>query len=318
MTILAIETSCDETSIAIQKNGKLLSLETATQIQNHAQHGGVMPELASRLHLRNLNYVAQSVFQKAGVQWGDISLIAYTSKPGLLGCLHTGKIFAETAAAVLGVPVMPINHLEGHVYAAAIDHKLQFPMLSLLVSGGHTILYYLPNHLQFIKLGETLDDALGECYDKIGRLLGFTYPAGAEVDRYAQQGAPIYKLPIPRTKYVLDFSFSGLKTAAFTWIHQQADLTSRMKHDFCASLQSTIVKIIAQKIELVIQKYPNIKTLSVGGGVAANSSIRALLNSMHVKHPSIKVVLPPLQFCTDNAAMIAQRAWEELKINNTV
>ena len=312
MIILAVESSCDETSIAIMRDAKLISLKTATQIKTHAINGGIVPELASRLHVKNLHYVAREALKDANIDFCDVNKVAYTATPGLLGCLHTGKVFAETVALYYGIPLIPINHLHGHVYAAEINHHMLFPCLSLVVSGGHTILYYLKQPMDFNIIGQTLDDAVGECFDKVGRMLGLPYPAGPDIDALAQQGRAIFPLPIAKTQGDYDFSFSGLKSAARNWltnyIKRHSEITPQIQKNFCASLQATITKTFKIKLTKALHYFSDVKMITIGGGVAANSGMRTMINDLKIDFPHLKIIIPDLSFCTDNAAMIAQVA----------
>ncbi len=301
MIILAIETSCDETSVAIIKDKKVLSNIIASQIKLHQQYGGVVPELAARAHSENIAIVLQTAIKKSKISLTDIDFIAYTSTPGLVSCLHVGKVIAQTIAAYLEKPLLPCNHLVGHLYAAIIENEWQFPMLGLLVSGGHTQLMLANQHLNFTVLGQTLDDAVGECFDKVSRMLGLKYPGGPEIERIAKLGKPIYKLPLPKNDNSLDFSFSGLKSACANIINKEKN--NLQVNNFASSFQTTVIQVLINKIEIALKKY-NPKTLVLVGGVSANQQLRLAVLNLKVKYSNLNIIVPKLEYCTDNAAMI--------------
>ncbi|AHF57453.1 tRNA (adenosine(37)-N6)-threonylcarbamoyltransferase complex transferase subunit TsaD [Spiroplasma eriocheiris] len=309
MWILALETSCDETSVGIIHNNQVKTNVISSQIADHLKYGGVVPELAARLHLNNLNTVLSSAFLEANISPFDLDYIAYTEKPGLIGALHIGKIAAETLGSYLDIPVIKTNHLYGHIYAGAIDHQFKFPMLAVLVSGGHTQIVYLRKHLDFEILGTTLDDAIGECYDKVARMLGLNYPGGPVIDKLAQQGNPnTYRFPLPLDDGSYNFSFSGLKSACWNVInkahqnHQEINL-----NDFCASFQKVCLEIIVKKTMKAIKEY-HPQMLTLVGGVSANSALRAAFKSL--ARDGLEVIIPKLEYCTDNGAMIARVAYQ--------
>ncbi|MDQ7983169.1 MAG: tRNA (adenosine(37)-N6)-threonylcarbamoyltransferase complex transferase subunit TsaD [Spiroplasma sp.] len=312
MTILAIETSCDETSVAIIENQKVLSNIVSSQINLHRKYGGVVPELAARAHSENIAYVLDLAIKDAKIKLEEINFVAYTNTPGLISCLHVGKVVAQTIASYLQKPLVACNHLFGHVYASLIENQWQFPVLGLLVSGGHTQLLALTKHLQFQTLGQTLDDAVGECYDKVARMLGLTYPGGPEIDQLAKKGQDTYSLPLPKNDQTLDFSFSGLKSAAAKIINQEGNQLNLA--NFSCSLQKTIVKILIIKLELAIKQYQP-KTVVLAGGVSANSSLRSSFFALKAKYPKINFIAPSLEYCTDNAAMIGILASYQIKRN---
>lgn len=301
MIILAIETSCDETSVAIIKDKKVLSNIIASQIKLHQQYGGVVPELAARVHSENIAMVLQTAIKKSKISLTDIDFIAYTNTPGLVSCLHVGKVIAQTIAAYLGKPLLPCNHLIGHLYAAIIENEWQFPVLGLLVSGGHTQLMLANEHLNFTVLGQTLDDAVGECFDKVARMLELKYPGGPEIERIAKLGKPIYKLPLPKNDNSLDFSFSGLKSACANIIDKEKN--NLQVNNFASSFQTTVIQVLINKIEIALKKY-NPKTLVLVGGVSANQQLRLAVLNLKVKYSNLKIIVPKLEYCTDNAAMI--------------
>lgn len=311
MTILAIETSCDETSVAVIQNQKVLSNIVSSQISLHKKYGGVVPELAARAHSENIDYVLSLAIKEAKIKLEVIDYVAYTSTPGLISCLHVGKVVAQTIASYLKKPLVPCNHLFGHIYASLIENQWQFPVLGLLVSGGHTQLLYLPTkHLQFQILGQTLDDAVGECFDKIARMLGLSYPGGPEIDQLAKKGQDTYSLPLPKNDQTLDFSFSGLKSAAAKVIAQEGKKLNIA--NFSCSLEKTIVKILIIKLELAIKQY-HPKTVVLAGGVSANSGLRNNFFALKEKYPKINFIAPSLEYCTDNAAMIGMLASYQIK-----
>lgn len=302
MIILAIETSCDETSVAIIKDKKVLSNIIASQIKLHQQYGGVVPELAARAHSENIAIVLQTAIKKSKISLADIDLIAYTNTPGLISCLHVGKVIAQTIAVYLEKPLLPCNHLVGHLYATIIENEWEFPVLGLLVSGGHTQLMLANEHLNFTVLGQTLDDAVGECFDKVARMLGLKYPGGPEIERIAKLGKPIYKLPLPKNDNSLDFSFSGLKSACANIIDKEKN--NLQVNNFASSFQTTVIQVLINKIEIALKKY-NPKTLVLVGGVSANQQLRLAVLNLKVKYSNLKIIVPKLEYCTDNAAMIA-------------
>lgn len=311
MTILAIETSCDETSVAVIQNQKVLSNIVSSQISLHKKYGGVVPELAARAHSENIDYVLSLAIKEAKIKLEIIDYVAYTSTPGLISCLHVGKVVAQTIASYLKKPLVPCNHLFGHIYASLIENQWQFPVLGLLVSGGHTQLLYLPTeHLQFQILGQTLDDAVGECFDKVARMLGLSYPGGPEIDQLAKKGQDTYSLPLPKNDQTLDFSFSGLKSAAAKVIAQEGKKLNIA--NFSCSLEKTIVKILIIKLELAIKQY-HPKTVVLAGGVSANSGLRNNFFALKEKYPKINFIAPSLEYCTDNAAMIGMLASYQIK-----
>ncbi|WP_308150183.1 tRNA (adenosine(37)-N6)-threonylcarbamoyltransferase complex transferase subunit TsaD [Spiroplasma sp. AdecLV25b] len=305
MIILAIETSCDETSVAIIKDKKVLSNIIASQIKLHQKYGGVVPELAARAHSENIPTVLQTAITKVKIKLSDIDYVAYTSTPGLVSCLHVGKIIAQTIALYLEKPLLPCNHLDGHLYASLIEDTWTFPVLGLLVSGGHTQLMLAEKHLQFKVLGQTLDDAVGECYDKVARMLGLPYPGGPEIDVLAQKGIVTYKLPLPKNDNTLDFSFSGLKSACANLIDKEKEHIQ--VNNFATSFQTTVIQVLINKIELAINTY-HPKTLVLAGGVSANKGLRSAVLKLKMKYSNLKIIVPKLEYCTDNAAMIGMVA----------
>lgn len=302
--ILAIESSCDETSIAIiDGNNKLLSLVTNTQMEVFAEIGGVVPEMASRMHVDNILPIYIEALAKAKMTIDDIDCIGVTNGPGLVGALLIGVNFAKTLALVHHKPLIAVNHLHGHIHALDLEHEVIYPHLSLIVSGGHTELIYMPKRGVYTKIGQTLDDAAGESYDKVARILGVGYPGGPIIDKLAQSGNDEYQLPMPKNDGSLDFSFSGLKSASFN-----AANIAKMKgiaidpNNFACSFQNRVVKTLVNKLELACNQYQP-SQISIVGGVSANSQLKN-----EAKSRLGDVIIPSLTYSTDNAAMIASAA----------
>lgn len=316
--IFAIETSCDETAVAIRSEQRLIASLVTSQLRKHQPFGGVLPELATRLHVVNLPLLAEKIMAQTNLSWPMIDYITYTAHPGLPSCLHAGSVFAQTLSLILNKPLLPINHLHAHLFANYINRDNQYQSttvaLGLVISGGHTHLYLLIAR-KIILIGHSLDDAVGECLDKVGRVLGFDYPAGATIEQWALKGQPKYRLPIPQTTNGLNFSFSGLKTAAIQKIAQlkQQDITHTRHYlaDFCASLQQTIIKILLQRLTYASLCFPIAKLLLIGGGVSSNMAIRRQLHHW-CKQKKISFWVPDREFCTDNAAMIAETAYRQI------
>lgn len=312
--ILAIESSCDETSAAIVLNGKVISNIIATQ-SVHEQYGGVVPELASRAHLQQIVPVVDSAIQKAGISKKEITAVAFTQAPGLIGSLLVGTCFAKGFAQALNIPLIAVHHMQAHVLAHFIEEpKPTFPFLCLTVSGGHTQIVLCHSHLEMEILGETLDDAAGEAFDKIAKMLQLPYPGGPLVDKHAANGNPErFAFPIPDIKE-LDFSFSGIKTAVLYFLQKQQktdpDFIQNNLDDICASVQYTIIKALMKKLEKAA-KTRNITQIGIAGGVSANSGLRKALQEYGVKN-NWTVYLPKFEYCTDNAAMIGITAYYKL------
>ncbi len=308
MKILAIESSCDETSAAVVENGtKLLSCAVRSQIKTHAKFGGVVPEIAARDHVLAINFVVDQALKDAGIKLSEIDKIAVTQGPGLIGALFVGINAAQSLALALDKPLIGVNHLVGHAYAAAIGKELKFPCLVLLVSGGHTELLILRSHLEFEHIGQTLDDAVGECYDKVARVLGFPYPGGKTIDDLAQTGnLEAFSFPRPILKQGFNFSFSGLKSAVINAYAKIEDKANLNKADFAASFQKAVLDTIIYKTKKALKKYPDLKQLIVGGGVSANKGLRSAL-AKEIK--GVEVLIPEFKYCTDNAAMIGAAAY---------
>jgi len=306
-TILAIESSCDETSAAIIRNGRVLSNIIATQ-SVHEQYGGVVPEIASRAHLQNIVPVVHQALDKAGVSKSELEAVAFTQAPGLMGALLVGASFAKGMAQALNIPLIGVHHMQAHVLAHLIeDPKPDFPFLCLTVSGGHTQIVRVHSPLKMEILGETIDDAAGEAFDKVAKMLDLPYPGGPLIDKYAQTGNPLaYEFPIPNIPD-LNFSFSGIKTAVLYFLQKQVklnpDFIKENISDIAASVQYTIVKALIKKFEKAAKQY-KIRQIGVAGGVSANSGLRKALEELGQKN-KWDVFLPKFEYCTDNAAMIA-------------
>jgi len=308
MLILGIESSCDETGIALYDSAAgLLSHALHSQVAMHAEYGGVVPELASRDHVRRVVPLLRSTLEKAQKSLADIDAVAYTQGPGLSGALLVGSAFAEALALALDKPTIPVHHLEGHLLSPLLSaDPPTFPFVALLVSGGHTQLMQVTGVGKYELLGETLDDAAGEAFDKSAKLLGLPYPGGALLSELAEQGRPgVYQLPRPMLHSGdLSFSFSGLKTAVLTLVREQgADLTEEFKADAARAFQEAIVEVLAKK-SLKALKQTGLKQLVVAGGVGANQQLRATLDD-EARRKRFRVHYPELEFCTDNGAMIA-------------
>lgn len=308
MLILGIESSCDETGIALyDSEAGLLSHALHSQVAMHAEYGGVVPELASRDHVRRVVPLLRSTLEKAQKSLAEIDAVAYTRGPGLSGALLVGSAFAEALALALGKPTIPVHHLEGHLLSPLLSaDPPRFPFVALLVSGGHTQLMQVTGVGEYALLGETLDDAAGEAFDKSAKLLGLPYPGGALLSKLAEQGRPgVYELPRPMLHSGdLSFSFSGLKTAVLTLVREQgADLTEEFKADAARAFQEAIVEVLAKK-SLKALKQTGLKQLVVAGGVGANKQLRATLDD-EARRKRFRVYYPELEFCTDNGAMIA-------------
>ncbi|MGB5636124.1 MAG: tRNA (adenosine(37)-N6)-threonylcarbamoyltransferase complex transferase subunit TsaD [Waterburya sp.] len=322
-TILAIETSCDETAVAIVKNRQVLSSIVSSQIELHQTYGGVVPELASRQHLEIINPCISQAMSETALNWQNIDAIAATCAPGLVGALLVGMAAAKTLAMIHSKPFLGVHHLEGHIYASYLTQpELEPPFLCLLVSGGHTSSIHVKNYGEYKLLGSTRDDAAGEAFDKVARLLDLGYPGGPIIDRLAQQGNP-KAFPLPEGRISLpeggyhpyDFSFSGMKTAVLR-------LTEKLKaqgeipvEDVAASFQDTVAKVLTKRSVKCALDH-NLDTITIGGGVAANSGLRKYLQQAAEKH-NLKVYFPPLKFCTDNAAMIGCAAAQHFNLGHT-
>lgn len=317
MYILAIESSCDDTGVAILKDKEILSNVISSQIEFHNKYGGVMPELASRLHAEKITCVINEALLKANISLDQIDYVAFTVGPGLIGSLHVGMQAAKTIALTINKPIVPIHHLAGHIYANRFKKDFKFPLLALVVSGGNTELVYMEDELKFKIIGQTLDDAIGEAYDKVSRLLGTGYPGGPIIDKLAKTGQKIYKLPMPKNDDSLDFSYSGLKSSVINLIHNMDQRNENYKkEDIAASFQDVATNILIKKVKKALTIYPGIKTFVAAGGVAANSELREKLEQLLSKYKNIDLILPVLSLCGDNAAMIGMCAYYKIITNS--
>lgn len=308
--ILGIESSCDDTSAAILKNSSILSNVIAGQ-KIHEEYGGVVPELASRAHQKNLIPVVDAAIKKAGVTLNDLTGIAFTRGPGLMGALVVGTSFAKSLAMAKNIPMMDVNHMQGHVLAHFIDdegkEKPSFPFLCLTVSGGHTQIVLVKDYLEMEVIGSTIDDAAGEAFDKSAKLLGFPYPGGPLIDKFAKEGNPkAFSFTEPKVDGY-NFSFSGLKSSIMYFLKKETknnpNFIEENKADLCASIQGTIISILIKKIKQAAKDL-KITEIAIAGGVSANSGLRLAMNELGEKH-HWKIYIPKFEYCTDNAAMIA-------------
>lgn len=307
--ILAIETSCDETSMAIVKNGcEIESFTVLTQMDTHAEYGGVVPEIASRMHTENITMVFEETMKKSSIPIENVDAIAVTYAPGLLGSLLVGVEFAKTLSFVYDKPLIAVHHTIGHIYANAIDNKLEFPLLALVVSGGHTDLILMEDDYNFNILGSTLDDAVGECYDKVARVLGLKYPGGPNVDKLAKMGSDTYELPKPVNDTTYNFSFSGLKSFIINLVHNEAQRGNEIrKEDLAKSFQTVAVDELKRKVELALKNL-DIDNVIIAGGVSANLYLREEVQDLAQKY-GVHLNIPDFKYCTDNAAMIGAAAY---------
>lgn len=311
-TILAIESSCDETAASVCKDGEILSNIIASQ-SVHEQYGGVVPELASRAHMQNIVPVVDQALLQAGSKLSDLSAIAFTQAPGLIGSLLVGTQFAKSLSLSLQIPLIAVHHMQAHVLANLIpEQRPSFPFLCLTVSGGHTQIVLAKSALELEVIGETIDDAAGEAFDKTAKLLGLPYPGGPLIDRYAKLGDPLkFKFAEPQIPE-LNFSFSGLKTSVLYFLQkQEPGFIEANRDDLCASVQHTIVQILLKKLAKAVQQ-TNVKQVCIAGGVSANSGLRNGLIEMGQKR-GWKTFIPDFSYCTDNAAMIAITAYHKFK-----
>lgn len=310
---LAIESSCDETSMSIVKNGvEEVATVVLSQIDIHKTYGGVVPEVASRSHVESITIVLDEVLNKANMTMDDIDIIGVTYGPGLIGSLLIGLQSAKTLAMLYHKPLVPVHHIAGHIYANNLEERLKFPLIALVVSGGHTDLIYMKEDYSFERIGSTLDDAVGEAYDKVAKVLGLSYPGGPLIDKLAMQGADTYNLPYPLDDSSYNFSFSGLKSAVVNLVHNEKQRGREIRiADMAFSFQKRVVTVITKKTMKAIAEY-NVKNLVIAGGVAANNGLRSKMVEL-IKDKNIKLSIPRIKYCTDNAAMIGAAAYYAYK-----
>ena len=306
---LAIESSCDETSMSIIKNGcEEIKTIVNTQIDIHKEFGGVVPEIASRSHIENITIVLEELLTTSNIKMEDIDIIGVTYGPGLIGSLMIGLMAAKTISLVTGKPLIPVHHIAGHIYANNLEKKLEFPLISLVVSGGHTDIVYMKEDYSFVRIGSTLDDAVGEAYDKVAKVLGLSYPGGPIIDKLAKVGKDTYALPLPLDDESYNFSFSGIKSAVINLLHNEKQRGNSIRvEDMCTSFQERAVSILTKKTLRAMKEY-NVNNLVLAGGVAANSRLREKLEQ-ECKKIGYNFSYPRMKYCTDNAAMIGAAAY---------
>ena len=311
MKILAFETSCDETAVSIVENGKkILANQVASQVKWHQKFGGVVPEMASRMHVEKIHQLVDTVFQESNLDWNNIDAVAATYGPGLEGALLVGLSVAKTVSSIHKIPLIAVNHLHGHIYANYLMEKApEFPYVTLIASGGHTLLIYAKDHFEFQQLGTTRDDACGEAFDKVGRVLGLGYPGGPAVEAIAKEGnQSAFQFPRAMIKEGLEFSFSGLKTAVIQSVKTiQATGNTIPVSDIAASFQACVGDILATKC-IRACKEKQVSQLVLSGGVTANQFVVSVIKKEANKH-NIQISIPPMSLCTDNAAMIGAAGW---------
>lgn len=305
--VLGIETSCDETAASIVKNGcEIVANVVASQMESHQRFGGVVPEIASRHHVEQITLVLEETMKQANMDVSEIDAIAVTEGPGLVGALLIGVNAAKALAFAHRIPLVGVHHIAGHIYANQLVQEMKFPLLALVVSGGHTELIYMKEHGVFEVIGETRDDAAGEAYDKVARALQLPYPGGPHIDRLAKQGKPTIDLPrawLEEGSY--DFSFSGLKSAVINTLHNAKQRGETiLPEDMAASFQTSVVEVLVGKTIQAAAHY-DVKQILLAGGVAANEGLRTQLQKQVEQLPEVELIIPPLSLCTDNAAMIA-------------
>lgn len=307
--ILAIESSCDETSVAIIKNGHdEISCVVLSQMDIHALYGGVVPEIASRNHVENITIVIEEALKKSGLSMDDMDAIAVTYGPGLIGSLLIGVEAAKTLSFIYNKPLVPVHHIAGHIYANNLERSMEFPLIALVISGGHTELVYMEKDYSFEKIGGTLDDAVGEAYDKVARVLGLAYPGGPKVDELAFEGEDTYNLPYPLDDNSYNFSFSGLKSAVINLNHNENQKGNKVrKEDLACSFQNRVVKILSKKTLKAMKEY-NVNNLIIAGGVSANKGIRNEFTRLADEY-HFNLIIPNIKYCTDNASMIGAAAY---------
>lgn len=314
MIVMGVESSCDETAVSIIKDAKeVLANVVLSQIDIHTKFGGVVPEIASRHHVASVTLVFSEALEQAKIQPSDIDLVAVTEGPGLIGSLLVGINAAKAFAYANHLPIIGVNHLAGHIYANSIEHEMEFPLIALLVSGGHTELVLMRGHNQYEVLGSTLDDAVGEAYDKVARSVGLPYPGGPQIDKHSLNGQDTFHLPrVFLDKDSFDFSFSGIKSAVINIVHNASQRNETINiDDLCCSFQEAVTDVLVKKTELASKKY-NAKMVILAGGVAANKRLR---QKMIDTIKDIPVNMPSFKYCTDNGAMIAALGYYQFKEN---
>lgn len=306
--ILAIESSCDETAASVIDNGVLLSNIVSTQIDVHRKYGGVMPEIASRLHAENISIVIKEAMEEAKTSFEELDAIAVTRGPGLIGALHVGLQAAKTISMLYNIPLIPVHHLAGHIYANEYVSEFKFPMLAVVVSGGNTELVLMKDHMEFEIIAETVDDAIGECYDKVARVLGLPYPGGIPIDKLAKEGKHTYDLPTPlKGVKTLNLSYSGLKTNVINLVHKLEQKGEKVNvADMCKSFQDVAVGLVIDRTIKAVKEY-KVNQVILAGGVSANSYLREEMTK-EMNKLNVEIKIPPMWCCTDNAAMIAKVA----------
>ena len=306
--ILAIESSCDETAASVIENGVLLSNIVSTQIEVHRKYGGVMPEVASRLHAENISVVIKEAMETAKISFEDLDAVAVTRGPGLIGALHVGLQAAKTISMLYKIPLIPVHHLAGHIYANEYVSEFKFPMLAVVVSGGNTELVIMKDHMDFEIIAETRDDAIGECYDKVARVLGLPYPGGVPIDKLSKVGKHTYDLPTPlKGEKTLDLSYSGLKTNVINLVHNLEQKGEKVNvEDMCKSFQDVAVGLVIDRTIKAIKEH-KAKQVILAGGVSANSYLREQM-TLEMNKLGVEINIPPMWCCTDNAAMIGKVA----------
>lgn len=317
ITILAVETSCDETAASVIRNGhEILSNVVVSQIDSHKRFGGVVPEVASRHHVEAITYVIDQALKEAELKPSELTAVAVTEGPGLIGALLIGINAAKTFAFVHDLPLIPVHHIAGHIYAAQLEKPLEFPLISLVISGGHTELIYMKDHMSFEIIGETRDDAVGEAFDKVARVIDLPYPGGPHIDKLAQTGQDTFNFPRGLMKEkTFDFSFSGLKSAVINKLHNYRQKGEEInKNDVAASFQASVTDVLTAKTLQALKQY-DVNHLIIAGGVAGNSEIRRRFKIL-CEEENINLQIPELKFCTDNAAMIGAAAYHLYKKNH--
>ena len=306
--ILAIESSCDETAASVISDGVLLSNIVSTQIDVHRKYGGVMPEIASRLHAENISIVIKEAMEEAKLTFEELDAVAVTRGPGLIGALHVGLQAAKAISMLYNIPLIPVHHLAGHIYANEYVSEFKFPMLAVVVSGGNTELVLMKDHMNFEIIAETVDDAIGECYDKVARVLGLPYPGGIPIDKLAKEGKHTYDLPTPlKGVKTLNLSYSGLKTNVINLVHNLEQKGEKVNvPDMCKSFQDVAVGLVIDRTIKAVKQY-QVNQVILAGGVSANSYLRSEMTN-EMNKLNVELHIPPMWCCTDNAAMIAKVA----------